>query len=146
MQASEPSSSGERGRNLGPISRPWLSPATKDTMKFMSAERLAQLPIKVIENNAGTGVFRFRLNGLDETVTILVQPNLSGNKFIPFCSHHIAEETRKGVQRGNRDAFGSIQTAFAHALAGLLEPYHRAVAQGLVPEARWLVKNPTPLS
>ncbi len=113
-------------------------------MTFISAERLAQLPITVIENNAGIGAFRFRLNGIDETITITVAPNLYGSKFIYMCSHHLIDSIRTGVYLGNRSTFGSMQTALTHALTGFVAPYRRAVALRMVPEARWLAKGQKP--
>jgi hypothetical protein len=110
-------------------------------MTFMPAQRLAALPISIVENNAAAGIFRFRLNGIDEPITISVQPNLHGSKFSYTCSHRVVEDVRKGLYLGSRRSFGNLQTAFAHALTGITAPYQRAVSQGLNPGPGWLVKS-----
>ncbi len=110
-------------------------------MTFMPAQRLAALPISIVENNAAAGIFRFRLNGIDEPITISVQPNLHGSKFSYTCSHRVVEDVRKGLYLGSRRSFGNLQTAFAHALTGITAPYQRAVSQGLNPGPEWLVKS-----
>ncbi len=110
-------------------------------MTFMPAHRLAELPISIIENNPAAGIFKFRLNGIDDLITLSVQPNLRGSKFTYSCSHRIADDIRKGLYLGSRRSFGNLQTAFSHALSGLTAPYQRAVSLGLTPGPEWLVKS-----